>query len=118
MTVGTVLLILASLIGLVAGQVLLKFAMRSAPGDGSRPPTLKHHRLLFFIVGIGAMTVWFMLWLGLLQKLDLSHLFPFEGLATVMLSLAAVVLLREKVTPRMWLAIGVIAMGVVLVGLS
>ncbi|MGD9690055.1 MAG: EamA family transporter [Phycisphaerales bacterium] len=119
MTPGVLLLIAASLVGLVAGQVLLKLAMRHAPPDDPRrPPRIRHHRALLLIAGIAAMTVWFMLWLGLLQRLDLSHLFPFEGLATVALSFAAARVLRERVTPRMWLAVLLIAAGVALVGLS
>lgn len=119
MTIGMLMLILASLVGLVAGQVLLKFAMRHAPPrDPSKPPRIRHHRLWLLAAGIAAMTIWFMLWLGLLQQLDLSHLFPFEGLATVMLSVAAARLLKERITARMWAAIAIISAGVVLVGLS
>lgn len=108
------LLILVSLTGLVGGQLLLKVAMR----ETNRNPVRKGRVAAFFAGGILAMTVWFMLWLGLMQTMDLSHLFPFEGLASILLSVAACVILKERASLRMWAAIGLIAAGVVLVGFS
>lgn len=116
------LLILVSVGGLVAGQVLLKFAMRQgseATRDGGTAGTLSGaRRAACFAGGIGAMTLWFMLWLGLMQKLPLSMLFPFEALASILLALAASWLLRERVSLRAWLGIALIALGVGVVGHS
>ncbi len=112
MTLSVLMLVLAALLGLVTGQVLLKFGMRQAPG------MTMGRRVALVAGGIAAMTVWFMLWLGLLQRMDLSHLFPFEGLATVALSLAATLFLKERVSPWTWLAVLLISAGVALVGLS
>ncbi len=112
MSLISLTLILVSMVGLVAGQLLLKVAM-SAHSATPRP-----RRLLAFAGGIAAMTVWFLLWLGLLARMDLSRLFPFEGLASVLLSLAACVLLKERASRRTWAGIALIAGGVALVALN
>ena len=64
------------------------------------------------------MTISFFLNLGLLQRFDLSYLYPFQGLSVIIISLMAAVILKEKLT--MQLAIGslLITVGVVLVSLS
>lgn len=115
MTPATLLLVLVCMVALVAGQLLLKLAMHGGAGSAPRPmPT----RVGAFAGGIVAMTVWFMLWLGLLGHMDLSHLFPFEGLASIMLSLAACWLLKERATARTWGGVLLIALGVALVAMS
>jgi uncharacterized membrane protein len=96
---------------LVAGQVLLKHAMVANHATWRRTAI----RLL---PGIACMTVWFFLWLGLLEKWDLSKVFPFEGLNPALLVVAAWLFLRERVTPATWVGIGLITAGIVLVSRS
>jgi uncharacterized membrane protein len=93
---------------LVAGQVLLKHAMAKDGADWRRT----HLRLL---PGIACMTVWFFLWLGLLEKWELSKVFPFEGLNPALLVVAAWLFLRERVTVGTWVGIALITAGIVLV---
>jgi drug/metabolite transporter (DMT)-like permease len=114
MTLSTFGLILVSQCCLVAGQLLIKHAMN-----------LTHHVpkpwrpiIGFFATGLGIMTFCFFLWLGFLQRLDLSHVFPFEGLSPVILLLGASILLGEKIEPRSWFGVTLIALGVALVSLS
>jgi drug/metabolite transporter (DMT)-like permease len=106
-------LILTSLVGFVAGQLLLKRAMDSTTGGF-------FHRtfILFFLAGTGAMAVGFFLTLGLLQQFDLSYLYPFQGLTVIFISIAAAVLLREKLTVQLVLGSLLITAGVVLVSIS
>jgi undecaprenyl phosphate-alpha-L-ara4N flippase subunit ArnE len=68
--------------------------------------------------GIALLTVWFGLWMGLMQKLDLSLLYPFMGLSPVLMVLAAVVFLRERADWRTWLGVALITAGTVLVAFS
>ena len=70
------------------------------------------------IRGIGLLTVWFLLWMGLLQKLDLSFLYPFQGISPVLLVLAAVVFLKERADWRTWLGVALITAGTVLVAFT
>ncbi len=107
-------LILTSLITFVAGQLLLKKGMeltthssRNARRFGS-----------FIVGGIVAMTISFFLTLGLLQRFDLSYLYPFQGLSVVLIAIAATVTLREKVTPQLAVGSLLISAGIVFVSLS
>ncbi|CAN5763105.1 hypothetical protein BH20VER1_BH20VER1_08100 [soil metagenome] len=114
MTPIALLLILISIAGLVAGELFLKHAMQSTIAGGFRQRTF----LLFFIAGLVSMTIYFFLSLGLLQKFDLSYLYPFQGLSVIFISIAAAVLLREKLTPQLVIGSLLITAGVALVSLS
>jgi bacterial/archaeal transporter family protein len=67
---------------------------------------------------IAMMTLWFLMWLGFLQKMPLSQVLPWEGLSPVLLVLGAAVFLREKITGAAWIGVALISAGVVLVSLS
>jgi len=54
----------------------------------------------------------------LLQHFDLSYLYPFQGLSVIIISILAAVILREKLTPRLFFGAALISGGVVLVSLS
>ena len=60
---------------LVAGQLLLKRAMIATNQVPRRWNRIGGN----FAGGIGCLSLWFFLWLGLLRNWDLSRLFPFEG---------------------------------------
>jgi undecaprenyl phosphate-alpha-L-ara4N flippase subunit ArnE len=94
---------------LVAGQLLLKHAMDPQGGGGWRRMALR------LVPGIVCMTVWFFLWLGLLERLELSHIFPFEGLNPALMVIGAWVFFRERMTMHTWVGIGLITVGIVLV---
>ena len=114
MTPVALLLILSSIVGLVAGELLLKHAMQSTVARGFRQRTF----IIFLLAGLAAMTIYFFLSLGLLQRFDLSYLYPFQGTSIIFISVAAAVLLREKLTPRLVIGSLLITAGVVLVSLS
>jgi uncharacterized membrane protein len=106
--------ILTSLITFVAGQLLLKKGMeltaetnRNARRFGS-----------FITAGIVAMTISFFLTLGLLQRFDLSYLYPFQGLSVVLIAITAAVTLHEKLTAQLLLGSLLISVGTVIVSLS
>jgi drug/metabolite transporter (DMT)-like permease len=104
------LLIFVALILFILGQLFLKHAME----DDLRSSRFKKN----FAVGLAAMTVSFFITLGLLQRFDLSYLYPFQGLSVVIISLLAAAILREKLTPRLFFGAALISAGVVLVSLS
>jgi drug/metabolite transporter (DMT)-like permease len=114
MTPFVLLLILISLVAFVAGQLLLKHAMESTVRGGYRQRTF-----LFYIVGgTASMAISYFLNLGLLQRLDLSYLYPFQGLSVIFIAAAAAIFLREKLTPQLIIGSLLITAGVVLVSLS
>src|SRR5437016_216971 len=106
--------ILTSLVTFVAGQLFLKRAMEStAKTDSTRARFI---RLLGG--GIFLMTISFFLTLGLLQRFDLSYLYPFQGLSVLIISIAAAIVLREKLTLQLAIGAALISIGIVLVSLS
>ena len=110
MTPVSALLIFVALILYILGQLFLKHAME----DDLRSARFKKN----FAVGLSAMTVSFFITLGLLQHFELSYLYPFQGLSVVIISLLAAAILREKLTPRLFIGAALISAGVVLVSLS
>jgi uncharacterized membrane protein len=107
MTLAQLLLVIAAQTSQVAGQLLLKRAM-----SGSRVA------LPGLAGGVGLLTFWFLAWLKLLQGLDLSYLYPFEGISLVLLVLAARVFLQEQTDARAWIGVALITSGMILVGLN
>jgi uncharacterized membrane protein len=93
----------------VTGQVFMKRAM------DQKTQRSQAFRTRALAIGIAAQTVWFFLWLSLLQKWDLSLIFPFEGLNPLMLVLAAWLILREKLTAATWIGVALITGGLLLV---
>ena len=114
MTPVALLLILISVAALVAGELLLKHAMQSTVAGGFRQRTFA----VFLLAGVTAMGVYFLLTLGLLQRFDLSYVYPFQGLSVIFISIAAALLLREKLTVPLVVGSLLITAGVVLVSIS
>ena len=109
MTAAAIILCILCQLLLVAGQLLLKKAMSPAEGVARRRVVGR------FVLGIGCLTAWFFLWLGLLAGWPLSKLFPFEGLNPALMALAAWVFLRERMPVVAWVGIGLITVGIVVV---
>jgi drug/metabolite transporter (DMT)-like permease len=108
------LLIFIALISFVAGQLLLKKGMEGTVGDRPRG----HSVAVFIAAGIFAMTISFFLTIGLLQRFDLSYIYPFQGLSVVLIALTAAWILRERLTLPLLFGALLISAGIVLVSLS
>jgi uncharacterized membrane protein len=93
----------------VTGQIFLKHAMSGCVGGG------KPCRSLNLAAGVLAMTVGFFTWLTLLQRFNLSYLYPFEGIDNVILAFGACIFLRENMTGELWLGMILICFGTMLV---
>ncbi len=111
MTLLAAVLIAASLFSYVAGQLLLKRAMQLL--DSSR-----RRFGVWLAAGIASMTVSFFLTLGLMQRFELSYLYPFQGLSVIIVSIASALLLRERLTLRLTIGALLISAGIVLVSVS
>jgi uncharacterized membrane protein len=108
-------LILIALVTFVAGQLVLKHAMESTRQAASLRETKFVSRLIF---GIFLMTISFFITLGLLQRFDLSYLYPFQGLSIIIISVLAAIVLKERLTLRLMIGVVLVTCGVVLVSLS
>jgi uncharacterized membrane protein len=107
-------LIVVSLLSFVVAQLILKRAMEATTTTGFRNVQFVSK----FVVGIVLMTLSFFLTLGLLQRFDLSYLYPFQGLSVIFITLMAAVVLKEKLNMRLTIGALLISVGIVLVSLS
>ena len=114
MTFLSFFFILASLLSFVMAQLILKRAMASTAQSGFR--NLRFVSLV--AVGVFLMTISFFLTLGLLQRFDLSYLYPFQGLSVIIITLMAAVMLKERLTLQLTIGALLISAGIVLVSLS
>lgn len=114
MTFLSFVFILTSLLTFVAGQLFLKRAMESTTESGNRHPRFAS----LLGTGIFLMTISFFLTLGLLQRFDLSYLYPFQGLSVIIITVAAALVLREKLTLQLTIGATLISAGIVLVSIS
>jgi uncharacterized membrane protein len=107
-------LIIVSLLSFVLAQLILKRAMEFSTTRGFR-----NSRFVSLTgVGVALMTLSFFLTLGLLQRFDLSYLYPFQGLSVIFITLTAAVVLKEKLSPRLIVGSLLISAGIVLVSMS
>ncbi len=106
--------IVVSLLSFVLAQLILKRAMEFSATNG-----LRNSRFVSLAAtGIALMTVSFFLTLGLLQRFDLSYLYPFQGLSVIFITLLAAMVLKEKLSARLTLGALLITAGIVLVSMS
>lgn len=107
-------LIIISQIALVAGQIFLKRAMSRRERGGE----IARGWITTLVIGIATMTVWFLLWLGVMPHVELSKQMPFEGISPLLIVLGAAVFLHERLNWRGWAGVGLTCIGVLLVSAS
>jgi drug/metabolite transporter (DMT)-like permease len=106
--------IVVSLLSFVVAQLILKRAMEATTTTG-----LRDAQFAWKVTGgIILMTISFFLTLGLLQRFDLSYLYPFQGLSVIFITLTAAVVLKEKLNMRLTIGALLISVGIVLVSMS
>jgi uncharacterized membrane protein len=106
--------IVASLLSFVVAQIVVKRAMEFSASHGFRNSRF----ISLMIIGIFLMTISFFLTLGLLQRFDLSYLYPFQGLSVIMITVMAAVMLKEKASLQLTIGSLLISAGIVLVSIS
>jgi drug/metabolite transporter (DMT)-like permease len=115
MTSTALVIVLVALIANTAGQIFLKHAMASSHAEaGFRSAAV----VVPFAIGITLMTTQFFLNLGLLQRYDLSFIYPFQGLGVIIITLLAGITLREKLSLQLIVGSILISIGVALVSLT
>ena len=114
MTLVAIGLCLVCLTCELGGHLFLKHAM-NATNFVPRPWPMIIRNVA---AALGLLTLWFLLWLGLLQSWDLSRLYPFEGLGPPFLVLGAWLFLKEQVPARAWIGIMLIGGGIALVSIG
>ena len=113
MSILAFVLIVVSLLSFVVAQLILKRAMEVSTIG------LRNSRFVSLAaIGTALMTVSFFLTLGLLQRFDLSYLYPFQGLSVIFIAVTAAIVLKEKLSLRLIAGTVLISAGVVLVSMS
>ena len=108
------LLVIVSQLALVAGQIFLKRAMSRREHGGEKA----RGWISALVIGIATMTVWFLLWLGVMHQVQLSKLMPLEGISPLLIVLGAAVVLHERLNWRGWAGVCLTSIGVLLVSAS
>ena len=107
------ILLLISQVALVAAQIFLKRAMlRRELADGS------YTWIGLLVIGIATMTAWFLLWVGVMSRVDISMLMPLEGISPLLIVIGAMVFLHERLDWRGWSGVALTCVGVLLVSMS
>jgi uncharacterized membrane protein len=106
--------IVTSLVTFVTAQLILKRAMEFSATNGMT----NAYFVSRVMIGVALMTISFFLTLGLLQRFDLSYLYPFQGLSVIFITIFAAVVLKEKLTARLTIGALLITAGIVLVSMS
>jgi drug/metabolite transporter (DMT)-like permease len=113
----TTFLILLSLVTFVAGQLLLKLALNNF-GEHAKGDPMRRRGAWIFAASIFSMAVSFFLTIGLLQKLDLSYLSPFQGLSVIIIAFSSAFFLKERLSAALIAGMLLITAGVILVSSS
>ena len=115
-TLATLLLLLGSITCDVTGQVCFKLGVGHEVSHPDAPSLLYkvlHSR--WVALGVAVYALEFVLWFAALSRTELSIAFPFAALGYVGVVLASRYILKERISPRRWLGIGAIVLGVALV---
>jgi uncharacterized membrane protein len=112
MRILPVALVLFAMIAFVCGQLLFKHAMQASHHGFDR------QFAKFLVSGIASMTVSFFLTMGLLQRFDLTWVYPFQGLSVIIVSVLGGIILKEKLNLQLIAGALLISIGVVFVSLS
>ena len=115
--------ILITLAGTVAGQLILKHAMR---GIGEIPSSLSSSMMFLagaflnplIILSLFLAFVAALAWMAAVSKTELSFAYPFMSLAPALVLLFSSVLLKEAVPLLRWGGIVIIGIGVIIVSRS
>ena len=107
-------LLIISQLALVAGQIFLKRAMSRREHGGEKAKGW----ITTLVIGIATMTIWFLLWLGVMSKVELSKQMPLEGISPLFIVLGAALFLHERLNWQGWVGVCLTCLGVVLVSAS
>jgi drug/metabolite transporter (DMT)-like permease len=114
------LVLVAALVG-GTGHVMLSKGMKTV-GDLTEAPGLLLGGMLaravsspWLLLGVTLQATFFVLYLTLLSRANVSQVLPMTALDYVVVAFLAQLLLAEAVTPARWLGIGFIVVGVFLV---
>src|ERR1700746_66074 len=119
--IKTLVMILAMVVCANAGDLLLKRGMTQIGAVEISAPGLRHALFLTIAnrniwIGIVFLTGFMLSYMTVLSWADYSYVMPAGAFGYALLTLLAVVFLHENVSPRRWIGVVLICVGVLLVG--
>jgi len=119
--IKTLVMILAMVVCANVGDLMLKRGMTQIGAVEISPAGLWHALLLTITSGTIWMGIFFLLgfmlsYMTVLSWADYSYVMPAGAFGYALLTLLAVVFLHETVSPRRWMGVVLICVGVLLVG--
>jgi len=120
MVLSLLLVLASSLLG-VSGQILLKMGMDRLGGVefSGLAPLLRTATQVFttpsVLLGFGCYGVSALIWLVVLSRLDVSLAYPLLALNFVLVPLFGWLILGEQVPPWRWVGIGIVVVGVTVI---
>ncbi|WP_226505796.1 4-amino-4-deoxy-L-arabinose-phosphoundecaprenol flippase subunit ArnE [Pseudomonas sp. MWU16-30317] len=110
-----VLLLVACLLTCL-GQIAQKHAVESWRGAHAKPGLLGKLSSGWLWLALASLGFGLLLWLLVLQHLEVSIAYPMLSLNFVLITLAARFLFKENIDRRHWLGVGLIMLGVLCLG--
>jgi uncharacterized membrane protein len=119
--IKTLVMILAMVVCANVGDLMLKRGMTQIGAVEISPGGLQHALLLTITngtiwIGIVFLTGFMLSYMTVLSWADYSYVMPAGAFGYALLTLLAVVFLHEAVSPRRWVGVILICIGVLLVG--
>lgn len=114
------LFVVATLVGTVAGQLVLKYAIGrhgAIPGRLSAGVDFIARALTdpLVLLSLALAFAASLTWIAALSRLSLGEAYPFMSLAFILTTLLSALVLNESVSIQRWLGIVVVVVGLVLV---
>jgi uncharacterized membrane protein len=122
--IGTILFVGLVVLIQMLGQVCLKRGLNSLPHSVMRRPSdllgfiVMVFRLRFVQVALVLWATWYVLYISVLHKFDISKSFPLNSLDLLLILLVSKFYLRETIPWQRWAGATLICVGVVLVASS
>jgi drug/metabolite transporter (DMT)-like permease len=99
-------------LGLAIGQILFKASATALTQTGSffAPKTAMTFFAAMCLYGVTSIV-----WVWLLQKMELGRLYPFMALAFVMVPIGSYLFLGEKFSPQYFIGVALIVAGIIVI---
>ncbi|RMW01696.1 4-amino-4-deoxy-L-arabinose-phosphoundecaprenol flippase subunit ArnE [Pseudomonas amygdali] len=110
----TWLMLLSACLLTCLGQIAQKYAVEG--WRGTFPGVLAALRSMWLWLAIACLGLGLLVWLLVLQRMDVGIAYPMLGLNFVLITLAGRYVFKEPVDPQHWLGIALILVGVFQLG--
>ena len=110
-TLGLIFVLVA-----LSAEAFAQAALKSAAGKSTNLLRMLQKGWPWVAMGVSLLMVDGASWTLALQRLPVSMAFPLQSLGLVAIAIISRIFLRENISSRRWLAIGLILAGTVMVG--